>query len=90
MNFVRVVQWLLLFICLIFAVLFGWVFYFRMGLEYNSEGRWFDPDSEVVYHEQAVGFFGVLLVISVVILSVVAYWIWTSSGNEVPEDKLPG
>lgn len=36
------------------TIIFGWTFYNRIGMDYNSEGNYFDKNSLVVYKEQAV------------------------------------
>lgn len=43
-------------------VVAAWQYCASAGLSYNSEGRYFDPAEGVVYHEQTVEFWMVVLV----------------------------
>ncbi|PZP52548.1 MAG: hypothetical protein DI598_00495 [Pseudopedobacter saltans] len=53
----------LLFICAI-------TFWKRLSLPYNTEGNYFDEANSIVYHQQAVGVFGFLSLLFLVILVV--------------------
>jgi energy-coupling factor transporter transmembrane protein EcfT len=66
-----------IFICLLLVFLtafFGWQFFMQSRLPYNEMGRYFDEEKIVVYHEQAVPFYGLLLAISLVALIVTCRW----------------
>ncbi|HNU56832.1 MAG TPA: hypothetical protein PKN30_09585 [Flavobacteriales bacterium] len=58
---------LLTFVPLIAAVIFGLLWIERARMDYNSEGRFFDEQSMVVYDEGGVLFFGLLTVVSLLI-----------------------
>ncbi|MGC3944417.1 MAG: hypothetical protein QM762_07855 [Chryseolinea sp.] len=87
-KFRLVTQWLALIICVILVCLFGWEFYFRIGLDYNKEGRWFDEGSTLVYHEQTVEVFGFFLAFSVVLLILVVYWMRKSRRKQNLVERL--
>jgi hypothetical protein len=44
----------------ILTIVFGLAYFNRLGMEYNSEGNFFDSDAGIVYHEQAVGGYGII------------------------------
>ena len=49
------VLWLGFILSLLVALVLGYASYSLGKLTYNSEGRYFDSESAVVYHDQAVG-----------------------------------
>jgi hypothetical protein len=49
------------------SLLLGWVFFSRLQLKYNDMGRYFDANLGVVYEQQAVGFYGFLTFVCVVL-----------------------
>ena len=49
------------------------VFVNRLTLSYNSEGRYFDESSLIVYHKQAVAVYG-LLFFSGLVLTLLAFY----------------
>ena len=51
---------LLLLILVLSAALFGWVFYVRIRMDYNSEGFYFDKNTLVTYNEQAKLVYGII------------------------------
>lgn len=55
---------------LLLTVLFAWELFVRYNLTYNEMGRYFDDEDVVVYHEQAIPFYGLFFATSVVGLIV--------------------
>lgn len=54
---------------LLFVTCFiGYQFITRYFMDYNEAGRYFDQEKFVVYHEQGVGFFGLLFFMSFTLL----------------------
>lgn len=51
----------------------GWIFIKRLLLPYNSEGRYFDAESSVVYHQQAVIVYGLLFFILLLMTAGLAF-----------------
>lgn len=58
---------LLLFTDLLTCVFFGVLFFERLGLPYNSQGRFFDQESAVVYHEQHIPVLGFVMVLTLIL-----------------------
>lgn len=54
---------------LLLTVFFGWEFFFIYNPTYNELGRYFDEENVVVYHEQAIPFYGLLFVSCLVALN---------------------
>jgi len=46
----------------------------RYGLMYNEMGRYFDEENVVVYHEQAVPFYGLFFAICLITLTLMCRW----------------
>lgn len=64
-------------VSLIAAVIFGLLWIERAQMDYNSEGRFFEEKSLVVFDEGGVLFFGLLTVVSLLIAGLtlsVAHW----------------
>jgi hypothetical protein len=59
-------------LALIAALGFGLLWNDRAQLDYNSEGRYFDEGSVIVYDESGVLFFGLLALASIV-LALIAF-----------------
>jgi cell division protein FtsX len=55
------------------TVLISFVFVNRLTFSYNSEGRYFDESSLIVYHKQAVAVYGLLFFIGLV-LTLLAFY----------------
>lgn len=60
------------------TTIFGWTFYIRIGMDYNSEGNYFDKNSLVVYKEQAVMIYGI---ISFILLTLTLLITWKLKSN---------
>ena len=73
MNRIKFIQAVILVPLLIGTFGIGWVFIKRIRLPYNSEGRYFDEGSGVVYHQQAVVVYGLLSIIVLAIIVGVVY-----------------
>jgi hypothetical protein len=46
---------------------FGWIFFYRLSLPYNSEGRYFDEEKSLVYHQQVVWVYAIIFFLLLVI-----------------------
>jgi len=46
----------------------GFEFFFRLGLPYNEMGRYFEEDNSVVFHNDAIPFFGGLFLFFLIAL----------------------
>lgn len=57
----------------ILTTIFGWTFYCRYKMDYNSEGNFFDEKSDVVYYEQAVFVYGFIAFIFLC-LTILTFW----------------
>lgn len=57
----------------VLTLLLSWTFFNRMRLNYNSDGNYFDENSGVVYHEQALIVYGILALVSL-LLTVLTFW----------------
>lgn len=67
-------QFSLCLITLLLAVVFGREFFLRNSLVSNEMGRYFDEGSVVVYHEQAIPFYGLSFVICLIALIIMCRW----------------
>jgi flagellar biogenesis protein FliO len=65
------------------AIFFTSDFVFRYQLEYNEMGRHFDEEDAVVYHEQAVLFYGFFSLISFIALILIGRWTIKTIGTKV-------
>ena len=63
----------ILIILLLLTTLFGWVFYVRIRMDYNSEGTYFDENTLVVYNEQALLVYGIITLI-LLTLTLLTTW----------------
>ncbi len=52
-----------------------WEFATGAELPYNSEGRYFDPTEGVVYHQQTVEFWAVVLVVAAIAAVGSLWWL---------------
>lgn len=66
-----IVLHLVLFFTGMIALGFGLLWISRLTLEYNSEGRYFDEEAGVVYHEDGVMFYALLTALSGVTFMVI-------------------
>lgn len=57
----------------VFTVVFGLTYISRLRMNYSAEGTYFDENSGVVYHEQAVLVFGTITFI-LLLLTMLAAW----------------
>jgi hypothetical protein len=58
------------------TTIIGVTFINRSTLPYNAEGRYFDPETNIVYHQQSIGVYGfvtVVLLVSTVISGYAAF-----------------
>lgn len=55
------------------TLLFITTFFKRLRLPYNSEGRYFDENASLVYHQQAVFFYGLLAAVFIGLTLLIAY-----------------
>ena len=60
-------------ILIIVTLLVTYTFAHRLTLPYNSEGNYFDDNSMVVYHQQAVQVLGLFSIIAITVSVVVIY-----------------
>jgi ABC-type antimicrobial peptide transport system permease subunit len=67
-------QFCLCLITLLLAVVFGREFFLRYSLVYNEMGRYLDEENVVVYHEQALPFYGLSFVICLIALIILYRW----------------
>jgi len=56
----------------VLAITFFMLFVNRLGMEYNSEGNYFDESTGVVYHEQSVSVFGIISV-ALLLITILAF-----------------
>lgn len=61
-------------ICILIGILFTIIFVNRIGLPYNTEGRFFDASSGVVYHKQAILVYGLFIVLALAICVILFYF----------------
>ena len=74
-------KWTLVILTIFTSVLtfiFSLTFFNRIRMNYNTEGNYFDENSAVVYHEQAVFVYGIL---AFVLLLVTTLTIWRLKVN---------
>lgn len=55
-----------------FTIVSGYFLAFRYGLDYNSEGKYFDPETMVVYEEQSI----IILFLLFLILGILSIFCW--------------
>jgi hypothetical protein len=55
------------------TVLAGWVWKHRLSLPYNSEGRYVDEKSGVVYNQQAMEVYGLITLVLLLLTVWMAY-----------------
>ena len=62
---------ILIFIFSLLTALFSWSFYSRSRMNYNSEGKYFDKETLIVYDEQALMVYGLItfILLSLTLLS---------------------
>ncbi len=58
---------ILIIILAVLTAIFSWLFYIRVGMNYNSEGNYFDKDSLVIYNEQSQIVYGLIAFISFIL-----------------------
>lgn len=63
---------------------FGWMFYVRVRMKYNSEGTYFDENTLVVYKEQAVLVYGA---IAILLLTITLLTIWKLQSGIKKDNK---
>ncbi len=56
----KTILWTLNISTIIIGSFFGVIWFNRLGLEYNSEGRYFDQTALVVYQKEGVLVYGIL------------------------------
>ena len=74
-------NWTLIILTIILTVLttvFCMTYFNRLSMEYNSEGNYFEENSGVVYHEQAVLVFGTIAFILFLLTILIAWKLWTT------------
>ncbi len=70
----RSTQFLLLVILLLLFIFNGYFFLKTYHLPYNDQGRYFDEESSLVYHEQSVPIYGFSALILLLLLIWVSKW----------------
>ncbi len=68
------------------TIIFSIIFVNRLVMPYNSEGNYFDKGNAVVYNEQAVLVYGILLFISIAVTAVL--FVITFKENNKPIKKF--
>lgn len=63
------------------TIIFGWFFFERYNLPYNSENCYFDEANAIVYHQQAVEIYGLICFVFFVLTLVSLIWILKSNTN---------
>lgn len=66
----------------IIGITFGILFFERVGLSYNSMGRYFDAPRGVVYHEQHISVCGLIVIVAIVFFILAVYWVVRLSGKD--------
>ena len=61
----KLILMLLSIFSVLLTIIFSIIFVNRLVMPYNSEGNYFDKGNAVVYNEQAVLVYGILLIISI-------------------------
>lgn len=67
-------QFFLCLITLLLTAVFGTEFFRRSSKGSNEMGRYFDEENVVVYHEQAIPFYGLSFVICLIALIILSRW----------------
>jgi len=68
------------------TIIFSIIFVNRLVMPYNSEGNYFDKGNAVVYNEQAVLVYGILLFIAIAVTAVL--FVITFKENNKPIKKF--
>ncbi len=63
----KIIFWTLTISTIVMGLFFGNIWFNRLGLEYNSKGRYFDEASSVVYEKNAMLVYGILTLLFIVI-----------------------
>lgn len=74
----KIILILLTIVLALLTIIFGWIFYNRIGMDYNSEGNYFDKNSLVIYKEQAAMIYGI---ISFILLTLTLLITWKLKSN---------
>lgn len=83
---------ILLALSFIFAVLtalLGHEYWWRQNLPYNEEGRYFDPEIAVVYHEQSLSVVSLMGVVSGLVTAALAWGSWRAWRRKQVEGEGP-
>jgi len=70
----RIIQLFLTLILTFSTIIIGLTFIQRLKLPYNSEGNYFDPVNSIVYHRQAVGVYGSIVLLLMLLLFIAAFY----------------
>lgn len=69
----KISQFILAITLTISTLISCWTFIKRLALDYNSEGKFFDENTNVVYYEQAVLIYGIISFVLLVFLIIVGW-----------------
>ncbi|MCK4663983.1 MAG: hypothetical protein KAT68_14035 [Bacteroidales bacterium] len=69
-NLLHHIKWILTIMSIIIGILFGIEWINRLLLPYNSEGRYFDQVTEIVYTDSGIIVYGLLTLIFLIIGTV--------------------
>lgn len=63
----RIILWTLNISAIIIGLFLGIIWFNRLGLEYNSEGRYFDETISVVYEQDELLVYGILTLFFIIV-----------------------
>ena len=63
----KIILWTINIISILIGLFFGIIYFKRLGLDYNSEGKYFDEITLVVYDKDSILTYGTLTLIFVLI-----------------------
>lgn len=55
------------------TIFFGYIFWRRLKMPYNSEGKYFDTENLITYEEQAVTVYGLILLTFFLIVVILLF-----------------
>jgi TRAP-type C4-dicarboxylate transport system permease small subunit len=61
------IRYILTLIVGLITVFFTWTYIQRANFDYNSEGRFFSADDQIVYSQQAKELYGILTIIGLIL-----------------------
>ena len=78
----KLLLYILTVISIFITILFAKIFLQRVGLDYNEEGRYFDPELSLIYTEQAKIVYGIFAVIGLIVTGLLLFIIIRRKKNK--------